>query len=98
MSEREKREVVWDYIIIDDETGERTGISDDAPEDVKSAYAEILAEEKEIDEFWDFAMENITFDENFRPTGVRNGSPSDTMDRYHEFVKKYGAFPPPDDY
>ncbi len=98
MSDREKWRAVCDYIIIDDETGERIGVSDEAPEDVKTAYAEIMVEEKEIDEFWDFAMENITFDEHLRPIGVRNGSPSDTMDRYNEFVEKYGAFPPPDDY
>lgn len=97
MANMEKWRIVLDYVILDEDTGERIGISDDAPESVKTAYAEILAEEKEINEFCDFAMANINFDEQFKPIGVKEGAPADTMDRYHAFVEKYGAFPPLDE-
>lgn len=98
MTNTERWKIVCDYVILDDETGDNIGISDKAPEDVKKVYAEMIAEEKEIDDFTDFAMANIAFDEQFKPTGVRDGAPPDTMDRYNAFVEKFGAFPPPDEY
>lgn len=98
MTNTERWKVVCDYVIIDDETGDYIGISDNAPENVKGVYAEMIAEKKEIDDFVDFATANIILDEQFRPAGVREGAPPDTMDRYNAFVEKYGAFPPPDEY
>lgn len=97
MTNTERWKIVCDYVILDDETGDNIGISDKAPEDIKKVYAEMIAEEKEIDDFTDFAMANIAFDEQFMPTGVRDGAPPDTMDRYNAFVEKFGAFPPLDE-
>lgn len=98
MTNTERWKIVCDYVILDDETGDHIGISDDAPENVKKVYAEMIAEEREIDDFRDFAMANIAFDEQFKPTGVRDGAPPDTMDRYKAFVEKFGAFPPLDEF
>ena len=94
----EKWNLICDYVITDEETGEHIGISDNAPENAKKIFAEMKAEEKEIADFTDFACANIIFDDKGEPKGVRDGAPTDTMDRYHAFVKKYGAFPPPDGY
>lgn len=95
MMNAEKWEIICDYVITDEETGEHIGISDNAPENAKKIFAEMKAEEKEIDDFVDFACANIIFDDKGEPKGVRDGAPDDTMKRYNAFVEKYGGFPPP---
>ena len=98
MTDAEKWGIICDYVITDEETGEHIGISDKAPENAKKIFAEMKAEEEEIDAFTKFALANIIFCDNGEPKGVRDGAPADTMERYNAFVEKYGAFPPLDDY
>lgn len=95
MLTREEIMLLLDYGIYDDETGDRIGVREDAPEEAKAAYEKELAESKEIEEFTDFALKNIIFNEKFEPIGVAENAPPDTMERYKAFVDKYYGFPVP---